>query len=637
MPATIAAALLLASCATTKNKDAASAEDDARPEREVKAVEITGNARVEDGDLTDGLANHPPRGIFPFRDVAVLEPLALELDKQRIESAYKERGFFSAKVVHVKVSSISKEEVSINFTVDEGSPSTLDHVEVEGAPSGAAVNADALIETAKLEVGEAFEYNEYQRAKERIKARLLNQGYAHAQVDGRVEVDPGKQTAIARFKVDPGPVTYFGRVRVEGLERTDPSLVTSRVAWEPGERFDPLKLEATRGRLYDTGLVGNVRFDWPTEDRPRVLDVVIRADEGTRHELRLGGGLGLGQAHYEARARAMYSHRNFFDAKSTLRLNLRPGIAIFRSGGGFAGLNIEAGAEIDREDFLAPRWKLTTSADYTRTELEAFSFQGPSTRVSIGRPVLDERLVLSFAAQYHYYAFPRIDDAIPMERRIAVGLVEPLSFAAFQPSLSFDGRDDPFSPSRGWFAQLRFEAGHRFGEQTSNYLKISPELRGYVPIRGKRVVLAGKVRYGTTLLDLGPLPITQRYFGGGAESQRGFGYRRLSPQVEVSEDKRLPLGGAVLVETSTELRVDITKLWDQWLGIVLFIDGADVADELGDIKFPNLHWAAGPGLRYDTPVGPVRVDVGFRLNRTGGDEPDPNDRFALQFSLGEAF
>jgi outer membrane protein assembly complex protein YaeT len=624
--------IFLASACASSNRAA-----NGEPERDVKSVEINGNAHVERDDLVDGLRNHPPKGIFPFRDVASYEPIQVEVDKRRIESVYKERGYFEARVTRVEVNEISSDEVALVFFVEEGEPATLDLIEVEGAPDAAEVDAETLIELAGLKLGAPFEYAEYQKAKETIKSRLVGRGYAHAEVAGSVRVDPDRATAIAHYEITPGPLAYFGEVEVRGLKRTDESLVLNRIAWKEGERFDPLDLEQTRGRLYETGLVGNVRFDWDTKNDPERLNVVISATEGSRHELRLGGGFGFGQAHYEARARVGYTHRNFLDNKATLRLNFQPGLAFFRSSGGLAGLNVEAGAELDREDFLWPRWKLTTGVEYSRTELEAFAFQGPSARIGIGRPILNEQLTLSIGAQVSYYTFPRIEEGLSADLLSRSGLVDPLAFAALQPSAVFDRRDDTFSPTRGWYAALRGELGQGLTGDTATYAKISPELRGYFPLLGSRVVLAGKARAGSQIFDLKPIPITQRYFAGGAESQRGFGYRRLAPQGVNTAGDRLPLGGEVLVESSAEVRVDVVQLGGQWLSVVAFADAADVANSWSALEFPNLHYAAGPGLRYDTPVGPVRADLGFRLNRMGPEDPDPSSRFAFHISLGEAF
>jgi outer membrane protein assembly factor BamA len=214
-------------------------------------------------------------------------------------------------------------------------------------------------------------------------------------------------------------------------------------------------------------------------------------------------------------------------------------------------------------------------------------------------------------------------------------------FAA--PYVTYDGRDNPLEPRFGFFAELRWEVGQTFG--LGAYSELTPDLRGYVPVFWERLILAGRVRFGTALFATNTLPISRRYFAGGPESQRGFGRRRLSPYLPTPKlmkegdpvPERLPIGGEAIIETSAELRLDLFKLFDQWVGIVAFADGADAVLELKELDLLNLHWAAGGGLRYRTPVGPIRVDVGFRLNRRGIDEPDGGKLWALHISLGEAF
>jgi outer membrane translocation and assembly module TamA len=86
-----------------------------------------------------------------------------------------------------------------------------------------------------------------------------------------------------------------------------------------------------------------------------------------------------------------------------------------------------------------------------------------------------------------------------------------------------------------------------------------------------------------------------------------------------------------------EARIPITTFRTMPVGIVTFLDGGDVTSTPGELDLGNLHWAVGGGLRLITAVGPVRFDVGYRLNRTGGDNPDPNQRFAYHLTIGEAF
>ena len=86
-----------------------------------------------------------------------------------------------------------------------------------------------------------------------------------------------------------------------------------------------------------------------------------------------------------------------------------------------------------------------------------------------------------------------------------------------------------------------------------------------------------------------------------------------------------------------EVRVDLFRIWGQMLGAVTFVDAGDVVRELSDLDLSRLHLAVGPGIRVTTPIGVVRLDAGFRLNRMGEEDPDPDSPFAIHFSLGEAF
>jgi outer membrane protein insertion porin family len=168
-------------------------------------------------------------------------------------------------------------------------------------------------------------------------------------------------------------------------------------------------------------------------------------------------------------------------------------------------------------------------------------------------------------------------------------------------------------------------------------VRLTPEARGYAPLPF-HWVLAGKARAGTIF---GDIPVTQRYLAGGGSSQRGFPERRLAPTItrtlEDGTTRSVVIGGGGLAETSLELRIPLSKWWKLDWGMVVFLDGADVAERLDQIDVLNLHWATGAGLRIGTPIGPVRFDVGYRLNRKGPGEIRPDDHFAYHLSLGEAF
>jgi len=135
--------------------------------------------------------------------------------------------------------------------------------------------------------------------------------------------------------------------------------------------------------------------------------------------------------------------------------------------------------------------------------------------------------------------------------------------------------------------------------------------------------------------------VTQRYFSGGASSQRGFPERRLAPRVVGDDGSEVPIGGSALVEVGAELRLPRLFEWrDTDFGAAIFADGGDVTERFRELDATSLHWATGAGLRVATPIGPLRIDVGYRLNRYGADDRypiRPGDRFAYHLSLGQSF
>ncbi|MBK6689412.1 MAG: BamA/TamA family outer membrane protein [Deltaproteobacteria bacterium] len=603
------------------------------PRRSIVNAQVLGNRQVDGDELMEGIANRPPSGLI-FETEADFRPLELQLDQRRIETTYKERGFFSAKVLEADVVSLSEDEVTITYRVDEGAPSILESVRVEGGVDEPELDDRSLALLAGLELGEPVDYRAYLAGAERIKARLFRRGYAYVAVESRLEIDRDRASANVIYSVDSGPIAYFGKITIEGLERVDESLVLNRLNFTTGDRFDPDQLERTRQRINLTGLLGDVRYTWDRTARTPILDLTVRASEGLRHEVRLGAGFGVQRLFYEVRGRLGYAHRSFLDGKSTLRAEVKPGLALLPNGG-FVGWNVDAEAALDREDFIWPLLRATVALQYALTEIPAYSHQGPTARFTVGRLFLDDRLTASIGTQYRFQSFLRIE---PEVEEIAgnIGLDNPLSFFSLEPTVTYDGRDDPSATTRGVYLRLRFELGRVLSGDARSYLKLLPEVRGYFPL-SSRIVAAARARVGARLLGLGSLPVTQRLFAGGPESQRGFGRQRLSPFVVEADGDLIPVGGEVSLELNAEVRIGLFPVLSRLLSLVVFLDGADVTERLSELEATRLHYALGGGLRYDTPVGPVRADIGFRLNRTGGNEPDPNDRFALHLSLGEAF
>jgi outer membrane protein insertion porin family len=200
-----------------------------------------------------------------------------------------------------------------------------------------------------------------------------------------------------------------------------------------------------------------------------------------------------------------------------------------------------------------------------------------------------------------------------------------LAISSLRPSLVYDTRDNPFEPTRGIVAGLSLKMASYLLFSETDFLKMT--LYGSTFHRlHKRIVLAlsarGGIAYGFN--DTDELPLVERFFLGGRFSVRGYEQDTLGPKG--ADDN--PTGGNAFAMGSVELRTNIG--WG--VSIVPFLDFGNVWVKVDDFNPSDIKYTAGLGLRYSTPVGPLRVDYGFKLNK----EKDESSG-ELHFSIGHAF
>jgi outer membrane protein assembly factor BamA len=194
--------------------------------------------------------------------------------------------------------------------------------------------------------------------------------------------------------------------------------------------------------------------------------------------------------------------------------------------------------------------------------------------------------------------------------------------------------DNLLDARTGYVLTGRIEQAGRWLPGTFNYWSMSGEARHYLPL-GSRAVIANRIRLAT--IDAAGnvernVPFHKRYFLGGSSSIRGWGRFEVGP----TSGFGLPIGGHSMFDGSSEIRL---PLWGR-VGGVVFLDYGNVWSNSWDINVGDLRYAVGPGLRYLTPIGPMRVDFGYQLNpiedlRANG-EPEVR-HWRLHFSIGQAF
>ena len=595
-----------------------------RPGEEwLQSIRFEGNHAFGDGALRTGLALHrvEKQGSAP-------DPFVIAQDTERITGLYIRHGYFEVWV-RPRVERRGDAQ-TVTFVIDEGSRATT-RVDITG------IADDKLRDTVRGKLALAdnatFDYDTYDAAKPLLLAAVEDAGYAHARLDAHVVADRANRRAVVVLAFVLGLPCKFGEISIDGVTGELADAVRARIAFRAGEPYSISAIAKTQRELYAMGRFSMVRVVPEKHD----LDVIrarVTVTLASRNELVLGGGLAVDPTVFEARARLGYTILGWPFALDTLAIELRPAYAMLRDGTGYEP-RMRASTKLTRMDLFHPYLTGEAEVGYDYLVWEAYTSLGPRARLGLATPILTRRVKLRIGWQIQQASFAHLDALIDPATAHSLGLDQSERVGMYQQSLIVDLRDNPLEPHSGGYADLELNEGTRFALGNKEFLQATPELRGYLPIFDW--TLAARARYGAIV---GDIPVLERYYSGGATTQRGFSERRLAPTLAGDVNgtfHSIPIGGGGLFETNLELRARIASVRDIPVGGVVFLDGGDVTATPSQLQFGHLNWAAGAGLRAFTKIGAARFDVGYRLNRTGPTDPEPGSHFAFHLSIGEAF
>ena len=419
-----------------------------------------------------------------------------------------------------------------------------------------------------------------------------------------------RDEARVSLVVEPGQRTIVEHVVLAGLDRTRDVTVEREMLLRPGEPFSFERVLESQRRLSSLGIFERVQISELDPGRERRRDVVVGVQEAPRTSWSWGVGY---SEQDRLRGSVEVTRRNLGGLGRTASVFAR---------GSFRGsrflLNLREpwlfGRKLD--SFLTGFWEEEdrTSFDYNRL----------GGIVQIGR-TLDARTSLILRYLYQDTNVFNIEgslDAIDRQYR---------TYAVSGPSASvlFDTRDDPLEPRRGFFlgADVQLSSGALGGE---SYVRSFFQAVRVSRLRANLVfVLSGRLGLAATFADEAPLlPLPERFFAGGDYGPRGFPVDSVGPKVVGVDGTIYPTGGNAVLLGGAEMRYNLSRSFQ----MASFVDTGNVYLETRDVALQDLRWSAGLGVRYRTPIGPIRLDWGYVLDHQPG---EARSRFHL--SIGHAF
>ncbi len=629
----------------------------ARPIEEQQPVvvdfELVGNEALSDDEILARIRTAETSWI-PFSDKQRFDEAAFETDLERIVRLYQAEGFYQARIEERLVSQVGPNEVSILVRIDEGPPTRVADLIVEGLDELPEPAVQQVLAGLPLSVGEVFTEAAYDAHKVALLDRLKEVGYAEAEVNGLVDVELETDEATVVFGVDTGPLYAFGQVFVAGANRIPRTRIidTAREVIGKGDVYRESALSEVQERLANLAVFSAVKVTRGAPDRQeRTIPVVISVREAPFRTLRAGVGAGIDPIRNELpRVSFEWTNRNFFGGLRKLTFENEYALVFIPnllqawddpSRRGIAG---SSKLEFNQPDFFARDLTLTNALEYERGVEQSYRYN--AAIASVGLIWRISRYV-TLIPSYNLNIF-QLSGTVALTRArtqealldVCAATGELCALSYFEQLVTWERRDNPVHPRRGYLLTLALQEGTGLLFGDYSYIRILPEARGYIPFG--RHVFAVRLRTGLLYTAEGESSsVLTRFFLGGSNSQRGFGIRSLSPQLIVASGfppwaDAFPIGGNGMIEANAELRFDLPRDF----GLVLFTDVGDVQPEVRDLSFGTLQVASGIGFRYFTAVGAIRVDFAWRLNALGFPPPLQPGEAAIptvHFSIGEAF
>jgi outer membrane protein insertion porin family len=612
---------------------------------QVKGISFIGNARMPSSEIEKVMMTREGSLLSLVTDAGNYRDENLQRDLQAIQALYLDEGYVTVKVGTPSVAlSPDKRFIYVTIPIEEGEQYTIGKIAFAGQLLDQEPRLHVIL---KSRSGSLFRRSDVAADLFAITDVYKDLGHAYANVSPLTATDPDRRIVDLTFEVQPGKVVSFERIEVIGNDKTRDKVVRRELRIYEGERFSGTGMKVSKQRVTALGFFETVEITTKPGSSDDKVVAIVEVKEKPTGTFQLGAGF---SSYENFILTGQISQQNFFGWGQTLSLQLQ-----------WSKIRQLGQIQFVEPYFLDTRW--TFAFDLYMTEGVYTTF----TRRSVGGS-LTWGYELSGLAEWWAFA-QRLEDmrvfATYTNEKIDVTSAQVVTIARSQfksgttssirLSLQWDRRDNRLFPTNGYFLTVSGEwappalsPSNIFGQEANLFSRYAFDARLYRPV-WKGIVARGKLTLGL-IRDWDaahPVPISELYYVGGINSVRGYRYLSIAPSLPVCgaiepdcATRALSVGGDKQVIVNTELEFPLVP--EAGIRMVLFYDmgNAFAQGKWNDPAVPfSVYKAWGFGLRWVSPIGPLRFEWGFPLNRrkdpvTGQYIDQPVD---FQFTIGNFF
>ena len=578
----------------------------------IRGINIVGSQAFKESELLDLFVLRPPGWLtwYTGHDKYSREKLAADLETLR--SFYLNRGYLDFSLESTQVSiTPDRRDIYITVNIVEGETFTVSDVSLAGQ---LVVPREELQALVQLRPGDTFSREKLAASTKAISDRLGNDGYAFANANAIPNIDKDKRTVAFSIVIDPGRRVYVRRIEVGGNTKTRDEVVRREMRQLEGAYYDASKIQLSRRRIDRTNFFGEVNVETlPVEGNPDQVDVVYTVKEKPTGALLLGVGFSSVE---RIAVSASVTQSNIFGS------------------GKFLSANVNSGSvnQVYSLSYLDPYYTVdgvSRGFDVYKRVTDASNLAvGPYKTDSIGGGIkfgypISEQVSVDFGAAVESVDLEVFDTSPLSYVDFTRSFGTSYAYGALTAGWTSDSRDSLITTTSGTFARASSEiaAGdlqyYRLVYQHQYYRPLTRTFTGH---------LGAEIGWAGGYAD-NPLPFFKNFFAGGPGSVRGYRSFSLGPRDELGN----AIGGNRKFVGVAEVLFPMPGAeQDKSLRLATFIDGGQIYNN--KIDFGEFRYAAGIGLFWSSPLGPLRLSLAYPLNAR-----DDDRKQQLQFTFGTGF